>query len=266
MTDPLPPYADGRAEPGWLAARRRADVRARAAARELVRRLEQHLAPGPVHGLDIGTGTGANHTYLTSQFTVETTWSVLDHDPDLLAHPTHSGAVHRLTDLTELPEMLNRQNSPTFLTCSAVLDVLRDRDIEALTRVIADRRLPALFSLSVTGDVVIQPKDPLDDCITAAFNAHQRRDGRLGPDAPRSLAARLPAAWLLKAATPWQLHANADGELLSAYLTERADVAIDQDRNLAAAAANWLERRLGQLEEGHLTVEVGHVDQLVVPT
>lgn len=267
MTGPIPvPYADGRAEPGWLAARRAADVRARAAARELVRRLERRLAPGPAHGIDIGAGTGANHTYLTGQLAVDTVWSVVDHDPDLLHHPAHAGAVHRLTAISELPGLLHSQGTPTFLTCSAVLDVLRDRDVAELSDVIVAHGIPALFSLSVTGEVVIRPEDPFDHHITEAFNAHQRRAGRLGPDAPHCLAARLPSAWLRETRTPWQLRAPADADLMRSYLTERADVAAAHDRTLAKTAPTWLERRLEHVESGRLTIEVDHVDQLVLPT
>lgn len=267
MTPSLPfPDADSRAEPAWLAARRRADVRARAGAMALVHRLERRLAPGPAHGIDIGAGTGANCAYLTQRIAVHTCWSVLDHDQDLLNHPAHADALHRLSGIAELPELLDRQGSGrNFLTCSAVLDVLRDCDVEALTHVITSRRMPALFSLSVTGDVAIHPEDPLDHRITDAFNAHQRRAGRLGPDAVGCVGGLLPAGWLQQAETPWQLQALTDADVLRRYLTERAEVAIAQDPDLAEAATEWLERRLSHLVAGQLTVEVGHVDQLILP-
>ena len=255
-----------RAEPSWLAARREADVRARESAIVLVRRLQQHLGSGPADGIDIGTGTGANHRYLTGLFTADPCWSVVDHDPGMLNHSAHARAVAKLTSLTDLPKMLDRNgHRGTFLTCSAVLDVLREREIAALTRVIVERRLPALFSLSVTGEVTIHPEHPLDHDISAAFNAHQRRDGRLGPDAGRCLAEGLPAGWLHQVRTPWRLNAAADADLIRRYLTERAQVAVEQDRRLTAPATGWLKLRLEQLGEGHLRVEVGHVDQLVLP-
>ena len=53
--------------------------------------------------------------------------------------------------------------------------------------------LPLLFALTVIGRVTLSPAEPLDARIGAAFNAHQRRGGRLGPDAvaesPRDRAA-----------------------------------------------------------------------------
>jgi hypothetical protein len=259
-------FPDHRAEPSWLAARREADVQARGQATTLVRRLEQRLAPGPAHGIDVGTGTGANHTFLTGLLSVDTHWSVLDHDPDLLDHPMHAGAVRKLTGIAEIPGHLGEHDHHrAFLTCSAVLDVLRHRDLEALVDVILSRGVPALFSLSVTGDVVLLPEDPLDHRITAAFNAHQRRDGRLGPDAAHYVAGRLPTGWLQQVQTPWRLRAVSHADLLRRYLTERAQSAIEQDPDLTEPTARWLELRLQQIEEGHLTVEVGHVDQLVLP-
>ena len=65
---------------------------------------------------------------------------------------------------------------------------------------------PMLLALTVVGRVALTPADPLDARIAAAFNAHQRRGGRLGPDAvaaavdaaprtaPRSSSGRAPGA------------------------------------------------------------------------
>ena len=66
--------------------------------------------------------------------------------------------------------------------------------------------VPMLLALTVVGRVALTPAEPLDARIGAAFNAHQRRDGRLGPDAvaaaverargraPRSSSGRAPGA------------------------------------------------------------------------
>ena len=63
---------------------------------------------------------------------------------------------------------------------------------------------PMLLALTVVGRVTLTPADPLDARIGAAFNAHQRRGGLLGPDAvaaavdalraPRSSSGRAPGA------------------------------------------------------------------------
>lgn len=253
------------AEPSWLALRAAADTRAREAALPLVRMLGERLAPGPAHGIDIGTGTGANHAYLSARLGVPIRWTVLDHDPDLLGHSAHRHATSLLAEIADLPVLIADGAPGTFLTCSAVLDVVEESDLAALAAVIVDRRLPALFSLSVSGEVAIGPEDPLDTPITRAFNAHQRRAGRPGPDAPRRLAERLPAGWLVERDTPWRLAARNDAALLDRYLRERVTVAVESDPELGDLSGKWLERRLADLAAGRLTVEVGHVDQLVLP-
>lgn len=268
---------ENRSEPGWLALRADADTRAREAALPLVHRLGEWLRDrqgkgagdpvgGHAHGIDIGTGTGANHAYLSARFGHPIRWTVLDHDPDLLAHPRHADATGLLAEIADLPRLLLAGPAGTFLTCSAVLDVVGTDDLAALADVIVERRLPALLSLSVTGAVELFPRDDRDDRITEAFNAHQRRGGRPGPDAPVLLAERLPAGWLTEVPTAWRLTASRDPGLLDRYLRERAEVAIDSDPDLTGAAMDWLGRRLADLASGHLRVEVGHVDQLVLPT
>lgn len=253
------------AEPSWLAVRAAADTRAREAALPLVRMLGERLAPGPAHGIDIGTGTGANHGYLSARLGVPIRWTVLDHDPDLLGHSAHRHASSLLAEIADLPGLIGGSPAGTFLTCSAVLDVVGEADLDALAAVIVDRRLPTLFSLSVTGEVVIGPEDPLDAPISRAFNAHQRRDGRPGPDAPRRLAERLPTGWLTETPTPWRLDARRDTTLLERYLQERVTVAVESAPELVDLSGKWLERRAAELAAGQLTVEVGHVDQLVLP-
>ncbi|MDO5498303.1 MAG: hypothetical protein Q4F67_01330 [Propionibacteriaceae bacterium] len=256
---------ENRAAPGWLAARRAADIAAREHALPFVRLLGRHLAPGPAHGFDLGTGTGANHTYLSARLGVPLRWTVLDHDQDLLADPAHGEATRITAEIADLPDLIRPGTAPTFVTCSALLDVLRRRDVEQLADVVLDLGLPALFALSVTGEVTITPADPLDGRITDTFNAHQRRDDRLGPDAPQHLAALIPPHRVRQLRTPWQLSAPSAAALLRPYLSERAAVATAQDPALAGPAAGWLARRLGQIDHGRLTVVVGHVDQLIMP-
>ncbi|WP_425310331.1 class I SAM-dependent methyltransferase [Ammonicoccus fulvus] len=253
------------AEPSWLALRSTADERAREAALPLVKSLAERLAPGPAHGIDIGTGTGANHAYLSARLGVPVRWTVLDHDADLLGHAAHRNATGLLAEIADLPVLIGDGTPGTFLTCSAVLDVVGEADLDALAAVLVTRRLPALFSLSVTGEVVIGPEDPLDGSIAEAFNAHQRRGARPGPDAPRRLAERLPVGWLTEVRTHWLLGARDDASLLEGYLRERAAVAVESDPELAGPVNQWLERRMTELAAGCLTVEVGHVDQLVLP-
>ena len=58
---------------------------------------------------------------------------------------------------------------------------------------IAVGRCPILLAMTVVGRFTLTPADPLDAQIVAAFNAHQRRGGRLGPDAVEAAVEQLPA-------------------------------------------------------------------------
>src|SRR5450631_4085050 len=75
----------------------------------------------------------------------------------------------------------------SLITASALLDMLTADELERLVGVCAGAGCPVLLTISVVGRVELTPADPLDECIAAAFDAHQRRTtgGRrlLGPDA-----------------------------------------------------------------------------------
>src|SRR5207302_5230204 len=74
-----------------------------------------------------------------------------------------------------------------LVTASALLDLLTAREVETIAQACVDGGCDVLFTLTVTGDVSLSPRRPLDEAIRSAFNAHQRRAQRgrrlLGPDA-----------------------------------------------------------------------------------
>jgi hypothetical protein len=110
-----------------------------------------------------------------------------------------------------------------------------------------------LVALTVTGRVTLSPEDPLDAPIGAAFNDHQRRGGRLGPDA----VERFPAA--LVRPSPWRLDA-AHADLIAEWLRGWVAAACEQDP--AIEAGDYLDRRLA---DPQLEVTVDHADLLVLP-
>src|SRR4029077_15736547 len=98
------------------------------------------------------------------------------------------------TELGDVTELTAAGLAGTDLvTCSALLDLLTAAEVDRLAGVCAESRTPALFTLSVAGQVTLDPALPEDAAIEAAFNEHQRRTtgGRrlLGPDAPDTAAA-----------------------------------------------------------------------------
>ena len=87
--------------------------------------------------------------------------------------------------------------------------------------------LPMLLALTVVGRVTLAPADPLDARIGAAFNAHQRRGGRLGPDA----ISAVPGA--IVRPSPWHLDA-AHADLAAAWLDGWVAAAREQEPALDA--------------------------------
>jgi hypothetical protein len=205
-------------------------------------------------------------------------WILHDRDPDLLAlaashvpGPAADGAAvaveTRLSDVTALDR--DDLAGATVVTASALLDLLTSEELAALTRACADAGCPVLFALSVTGRVVLDPANPLDARVTAAFNAHQRRltsRGRLlGPDAVEAAVEefRRRGADVIVRASPWRLGA-AEAGLIADWLAGWVGAAREQDDGLAAETELYLRRRLSEARAGRLAVTVDHADLLVV--
>jgi hypothetical protein len=133
---------------------------------------------------------------------------------------------------------------------------------------VIDSQVPALFSLTVTGTATMDPANVQDQSLLAAFNDHQRRVGRPGPDAVGLAVNALWAGGLTVRTqeTPWQLTASSDSVFVERLLQERLDAAVAQDPSLASAATSWFELRSAQLALGMLRIEVGHRDILALPT
>ncbi len=123
---------------------------------------------------------------------------------------------------------------------------------------------PMLLALTVTGRVALSPADPLDARIGAAFDAHQRRDRLLGPDAIAAAVEELSGtgAEVVVRPSPWHLD-GAHADLAAEWLAGWIAAACEQEPALAAGA--YLDRRLAQAAAGELTVTVDHADLLVLP-
>jgi hypothetical protein len=174
-------------------------------------------------------------------------------------------------DLAELPA--DAFHGASAVTASALLDVVTGEEAERIVRACLSAGAPALFSLSVTGEVRLRPSDDddvVESAIARAFNDHQRRDadGRrmLGPDAVGVVADLFrDAGWNVRtAATPWRLgrqHSALVGEWLDGWV----DAALEQRPELAPAAEDFRRRGRSQLAAGRLRVDVAHQDLLTWP-
>jgi hypothetical protein len=232
--------------PGWLTLRESADAAARST--ELADRLGRHPV---IH--DLGGGSGAMGRWLAPRLPGPQHWVVHDRDPALLelavADPPAGATLEaRCGDITRLEP--GDLAGATLVTASALLDLLTAEELARILRACAG--LPMLFALTVTGRVTLDPPDPLDARIGAAFNDHQRRGGRVGPDAVATLGPDVIAR-----PSPWRLAAG--DPLLAEWLDGWIGAACEQDPTLDLG--EYRERRLA----GDLSVTVDHADVLVLP-
>jgi hypothetical protein len=264
----------------WLALREPADAAARA--RDLPELLGRRLAPNGgwlIH--DLGGGTGSMGRWLAPLLPGPQHWVLHDRDEDLLAlgaaSPPRRAADGAIVTVEPRPSDILRLAAGdlagvTLITASALLDMLTARELGQLVALCAGPGCPILFALSVTGQVEFVPADPLDRRITAAFNAHQRRDTDrgplLGPDAVAFAAeafARRDAEVLVRD-SPWQLDSGSRRSALTTeWLRGWVEAACQQEPRLAAEAAAYSRRRLAQAAAGRLRVTVSHADLIILP-
>jgi hypothetical protein len=242
--------------PGWLELRESADATARST--ELADRLARHLtAPLVIH--DLGGGSGSMGRWLAPRLPGPQHWVVHDRDPELLelalaCAPPGVTVEARRSDIGRLTQ--RDLAGASLVTASALLDILTADELRRMLRACAGR--PLLLALTVAGRVTLSPEDPLDARIEAAFNAHQRRGGRLGPDAVAAAAAELGECTVRP--SPWRLD-GAHAELIAEWLDGWVGAACEQEPALAAQADAYRERRRAQ----ELEVTVDHADLLVLP-
>jgi hypothetical protein len=258
--------------PEWLSLREPADAAARSA--ELAELLGRHLAAaGRLVIRDLGGGSGAMGRWLAPRLPGPQHWVVHDRDADLLKLAV-AGAPGPAADETAVTVEARRSDiarltrgelaGASLVTASALLDLLTE---DALTRVLAAcSGCPMLLALTVIGRVTLTPEEPLDAPMGAAFNAHQRRGGKLGPDAVAAAARELRGAGaeVLVRPSPWRLDA-AHSELAAEWLEGWVAAACEQEPALATDAGTYHDRRLAQAAAGELTVTVDHADLLVLP-
>jgi hypothetical protein len=251
---------------GWLGLREPADAAARAT--DLVRHLPS-TSRWVIH--DLGCGTGAMGRWLAPLLPGPQHWVLHDRDEQLLEVASVPGTSleTRRSDIAQL--CADDLAGATLVTASALLDVLTEEEVERLVTTCAATGCPALLTLSVVGRVELDPPDPLDRRVGAAFNDHQRRStrrGRLaGPDAVASAAERFRAfgAEVLVRPSPWRL-GRSEAELAAAWFNGWVDAACEQQPELVADAAAYTSRRLEQARAGRLAVTVHHADLLAQST
>jgi hypothetical protein len=206
-------------------------------------------------------------------------WVLHDRDADLLAiaaedlpgEAADGAAVTvetRESDITRLAP--GDLTDATLITASAMLDLLTGEELAGLVTVCAGAGCPVLLTMSVVGRVDLNPADPLDADVAAAFDAHQRRTterGRLlGPDAVAVALAGFDrvGADVLVRPSPWRLGAS-DADLAAQWFNGWVGAACEQQVELFAETGAYARRRLAEATAGQLAVTVDHADLLILP-
>ncbi len=272
------PQEPPRYAPEWLRLREPADAAARATEPLDTLRIRLAERPGGAGGSavhDLGCGTGSMGRWLAPRLDGPQHWVLHDRDPYLLHFAavgspraaadgsrvtveTRRGDVARLT-----PDALN---GAALVTASALLDVLTREEVETLAAACVDAGCPALLTLSVAGRVELTPPEPLDAEIAEAFNAHQRRDGLLGPDAVTVACEAFTerGATVRVHPSPWRLGPE-ESALTAQWLRGWVGAAVEERPELSERAERYLRERLAACEAGELDVVVHHCDLLALP-
>jgi hypothetical protein len=257
--------------PEWLALREGADAAARSV--DLLEPLRAYLPDGDLVIRDLGCGTGSMGRWLVGRLPTPQHWILTDRDPALLARAAASlpGPATAVTDERDLTLLTAADLAGTSLvTGSALLDLLTVEEMAGLAGACVSAGCPALLALSVVGQVSLDPGDPLDADLQAAFNAHQRREvgGRLllGPDSADAATRAFESlgAVVHRRPSPWQL-GPAEAMLTAQWLQGWVAAACEQEPDLARHAVPYLRRRLAESTAGELRATIDHEDLLALP-
>jgi len=255
--------------PDWLALREPADVTARdpdllaRAARWAVDRADGQ----PPVIVDLGCGTGSSVRAMAPHLPPGTRWRLVDNDARLLkiaASTLGPGITTCRQDLARMQAL--PLDGAHLVTASALFDLMPRAWIAALAARLAGGGIGLYAALSYDGRMHWDPPLPLDDAVTAAFNAHQRGDKglgpALGPDAGPETARILQETGfdVSTAASPWRLGPDTKelhGELLGGIAKAAGESGLIE-------AQAWGQARSAAC--GYATCFVGHVDVLALPT
>jgi len=284
----------------WLALRESFDREARSAAsaafdlRGLAARLRGEAPALTV--LDLACGTGANLRELALRLGGVQRWTLVDHDPRLLAAlPGVLAPWARRSGLSMVTSeggfrftgaeleievetlrcdlawpldaaLLERHR---LVTASALLDLVSAQWIEALVPRARKAEAAVLFALSVDGSVEWWPELQGDADVHRLFVAHQRRDKGFGPalgaEAVHLAATRLSSLDydVAQAESPWHIDGRGGAQstaMLRAMIEGAAAAALEQDPSALTLIKDWAAQRLGMIE--WTTLRVGHRDLL----
>jgi len=256
----------------WLTLREPADVAARSMS--ITRLAADSLPPGVVHALDLATGTGSNVRCLAPHLPAHQDWLLVDADERLLAElpermrraalPPRARLETRRVDLSRL-DLAEIVDGRGLVTASALLDLVSDEWIAAVSRLCRRASAVVLFALTYNGRLDLSPVEPEDGRVGALVNRHQRTDKgfgpALGPDAPARAEDHLARLGydVTRAPSDWVL-APDQGELQRQLIDGWAAAATAIEPGEARRIDQWRTRRQAHVAAGRSRLVVGHDD------
>jgi len=260
----------------WLALREPADHAARSAdpAAALTSALAARLVGRPAtRAVDLAAGTGSNVRYLLPRVPHIQHFTLVDHDPALLAqawrllmpvgHAAGRSFDVRHGDLTALDTVTF--DDCALVTASALLDLVSEQWLRTLVQRCRAAGADVLFALTYDGRIACDPVDGDDERVRGLVNQHQRGDKgfgpALGPDATRVAEACFRAEGYVVdvAASDWVLSPE-QHELQRELVAGWAGAARELAPSDAALIDGWRARRLAHIDAGRSHLRVGHQD------
>jgi hypothetical protein len=282
----------------WLRLREPFDAAARSG--DLARRFGAALAGrrgAPLRIVDLAAGSGANLIALAPAIGGDQDWLLMDNDPALLA--AQAGEIARWSadrgwrcrrlDRGALVEAGDARWSARAqradlssvealdlagcdgVTASAFFDLVSEAWLDRLCAVLGRDARPFLATLTVDGRREWHPAAPGDAHVRDAFARHQARDKGFGPalgfHAVSHLARGLAALGyaVSTARSDWRIVAE-HRDMLALMVEGTVEAASEAEPSASALFSQWSEERRAQIRAGALTLEVGHLDLLALPT
>lgn len=262
----------------WLQMREPYDHAARSAA--LVDGLALAL-PGdrPVKLLELAVGYGSGPRFVAPRLKVAQSWTVVDHDPALLAaleSTLDDGplALHTVqTRQLDLRDLGVLDIEADAVLTQALIDLVSREWLVNLADWITTRRIPFLAALTVDGRITWDPIDDRDAEVHAAFRAHQLGDRGFGVS-PGHRAAPVMAGLLTTRGyqvtlerADWRIPASASDmlEAMARGIAHAATEAAVAGGTNPQQVAAWLDGKIAAVGAGSVSLEVGHLDLLAVP-
>lgn len=239
---------------------------------------------------DLACGSGSMLRALAPRLPACQRWTLIDHDPALLAHARarlaawadgaeerdgrlllRKGAA-RIDVATEQRDLVADPlpigvDDCDLVTAAALFDLVGRDWLARFVGRLASAGRPLYATMIYDGRKLFEPRHPLDGAVVEAFNRHQRIDKgfgpALGPDAGATLAALGEAAGFasLSGPSPWLLGPG-DADLVT-LLVEGVGRAAAGTADPPDDLAGWLAGRVAAARTGG--GEVGHVDLLLTP-